>query len=61
LEGSKDDHCQENKGANRHCRLQRTIETADLGLRHEPSEGVRHEQVLPKSIGVAKRCALVDA
>jgi hypothetical protein len=29
----------------------RTIETADLGLRHEPSEVVRHGQVLPKALG----------
>jgi hypothetical protein len=59
LEVSKDDHCQENTDANRHCRLRRTIETADLRLRHEPSEVVRHEQDLPK--GMAKLCALADA
>jgi hypothetical protein len=41
-------------------RLQRTIETADLRLRHEPSEVVRHGKV-PKGIGLAKRCALADA
>jgi hypothetical protein len=35
LEGAKDDHRQEKKGADHEERLQSTIETAGLGLRHE--------------------------
>jgi hypothetical protein len=50
LEGSKDDHCQENKDTNCDRRLLRTSETVELRLRHEPSEVVRHEHFLPRAL-----------
>jgi hypothetical protein len=54
-EESKNDHRQENSGANRGGGRQSTIEAADLGLCHEPCQVVRHDRILSKSIGAANR------
>jgi hypothetical protein len=54
-EESKNDHRQENGGANRSGGRQSTSEAADLGLCHEPCQVVRHDRTLSKSIGAAKR------
>jgi hypothetical protein len=53
-EESKNDHRQENGGANRSGGRQSMIEASDLGLCHEP-QVVRHDGTLSKSIGAAKR------